>query len=326
MIAPNKIPLSEVVKSLVFRVRDKLGLSYADYMSFAKDVWVEMNMHGLKDTKRVVVKVNRKINAIPIPEVFIQVSSVYIFRDGKIVPLLSNSKITDEIVDLAADKKCECGSDLCANIKNYELIEEQVEVEMPDGSLQVFTKTVRKKVNLDGSYVMEVNEPVKIYQQGIYVSVEMQSSEEYICALEVEENGCIKETKENRTKVVGACGFSDLRHECGCPTSPDECDPRLEYRIVNGQILLPSNHSYDHVIVRGYYDAKTRDILIPQVAKKNFMDRLFYAGIEYDMEVPEGKKEAARRAVQRSMTDMVSDLSRMTVSKLYSILSPKRIL
>lgn len=328
MIAPNKVPLSEVVKSLVIRTKDKTGLSYADYMSFARDIWVEMNMSAIKDTKRVVIQVNRKHNSIALPEDFIQFSSISIFREGKIVPLVTNSELSEKIIDLSAHKYCECGSDLCANLSNYELIEEPIEIEMPDGQLQVFTKSIRRKVKADGSWVTEVSEPVKKYLAGVFTAVEMETREEYLCELDLSEGGCVKQTEQNRTKIYSFCGFHDLRHECGCPSLAQECLEQLGYKInASGRrIILPANHSYDHVIVRGYYQAKTKDILIPQVARKNMMDRLYFAGIEYDPKVPKYRRDEAKSAIVRSQTNMASDLSRMTISDLYHTISPLRIL
>lgn len=326
MNAPNKVPLSEAVKSLVKRSKDHSGLNYADYMSFAKDIWIEMNIRGIKDSKRFILKVDKKTNSVTLPEEAILFSTVYIFREGKIVPLLTNPNLHEGIIDPSAKKKCDCGSDICANVNNYEDIESVVRAQMPDGTFMDFVHTIRKKVKPDGRYVNEFTEPVKKYTDGIHTDTVLETWEEEICDLDLSEDGCIEDSDSNRTKIYTACGFVDLKHECGCPAVPEECVEKLEFNINDkgNRIVFPSNHSYDYVIVRAYVDVKTKDILIPQVCKKNFMDRVYYAGIEYDRNVPEYQKQSALRAISRSETNMIMDLSRMTIADLYNTISPQR--
>lgn len=305
-----------------------MGVSLADYVSFGKDIYIELNMKGIKDAKRLVLKVNKKINSIELPGWAIQVASLYrIDECGKIIPFWSNPKISDEVIDLSADKQCDCGCDLCATIKNYEPIESVVTMPMPDSTPQSFTKTVTKIVKADGSWIRKITEPVMKYDnQGVHTATVMETSEEKLCQFDVDKNGCIKDTKDNRGKAYTNCAFVDLKHECGCPTPPSECDQTNDYKIdeTGRTIILPAGHSYDHVIARIYYDLKTKDIMVPQVCKKVFMQKMFFAGIEFDNNISANRRIEVQRNIAGEESSMLSNLTKMTVQEFYKTALPKR--
>jgi hypothetical protein len=328
MIAPNRVSVLEMAKSLTLRSKDKLGVGLADYVEFGKDIFHELNMKGIKDAKRVVLKVNKKINSIELPGETLQVASLYrIDECGTIVPFWSNPKISEDVIDLSADKQCDCGCDLCATIKNYEAIETTVTMDMPDSTTQSFTKTVTKIVKADGSWIRKITEPVMKYDnEGVHTATVMETTEEEICKFDVDKNGCVKDTEENQGKAYTNCGFVDLKHECGCPTRAIECPNNNDLKIdeTGRRIILPTGHSYDHVIARIYYDLKTKDIMVPQVCKKVFMQKMFLAGIEFDNSVSTTRRMEVQRNIAGEESSMLSNLSRMTVSEFYKTALPKR--
>jgi len=328
MSTPNRVSAYECARSLVLRSKDKLGFTIADYISFAKDIYHDLNMKGIKDAKRVIYKVNRRINAIDIDGENIMIASVYRPDDcGVMIPMWTNPNIPESIIDLSANKSCDCGNDLCAQVKNFEPIEETITMEMPGGGTQSFRRTLHKYVKPDGSYVERLNEPVKKYNaQGIHISTVMEQSEELICALEVNDKGCICENEKNRKKLYSSCNFIDLRHDCGCPTLPNECVQRNDFKISQdgNRIILPADHSYSQVVVRYYYDLKTKEILIPQVSKKVFMEKLYYEGIKYDKSVSAGHRAEVANWIGISESRMISDLTRMTLSEIYKAIHPQR--
>lgn len=328
MIAPNRITALECARSLVLRSKDKLSITVADYMAFAKDIFSDLNMKGIKDAKRVVFPVNRKINTIDLDGDNIMIASVYRPDEcGIMIPMWSNPNIPETIKDLSAKKHCDCGCDLCAQVKNYEPLEENVSMEMPDGSNQTFRKSLYKYVKSDGSYIERLNEPIKKYdKEGVHIATVMDETETVLCNLDVNDKGCILDNKSNEKKIYANCSFVDLRHECGCPTSPNECSPRNDFKISDdgNRIILPPDHSYSHVVVRYYYDLKTKDILIPKVAKKVFMEKLYYEGIKFDKTVSAGHRFEVAQWISISESRMISDLSRMTLSETYRLLAPQR--
>lgn len=328
MIAPNRVSAYDCARSLVLRSKDKLGFTVADYMTFAKDIYHELNMRGIKDAKRVVYPVNRHMNTVDLEGDNIMVASVYRPDDcGVMIPMWSNPNIPDTIIDLSSKKVCDCGRDTCAQLKNYEPLEEVVQMEMPDNTSQSFRKTLYKYVKPDGSYIERLNEPIKRYDNsGTHISTVMEESERLICSLEVDDKGCVCDNDDNKQKIYSNCGFIDLRHECGCPTAPTECSERNDFKLSpNGnRIILPPDHSYSHIVVRHYYDLKTKDILIPQVSKKVFMEKLYYEGIKFDKTVSAGHRMEVASWIATSESRMITDLTKMTLSETYKTIHPKR--
>lgn len=327
MIAPNKVSGKEIVDSLLIRTKDKLGINRADYTSYLKDIWKKLNLKGIKESKRILIRVNRKNNSVEVPDDYFQFSTIYVFDDcGKIVPLAINTNLSEEIVDLSRQKGCDCGCDLCAQVSNYEAIEEVVPATMPNSSVEYFTKRIVKKVNADGSYIQEITEPQQIFLNGAHTETKLVTSSEYICKLDVADNGCVLDTEENKTKIYGQCGFVDLRHECGCPTLPDECNGAAQYNISDDgkRIILPSNYQHDYIILRYYFDKKTKDIEFPWVSKSLVMDEMYWAHIEYDPKVPRYVKIDIKNSIAQKLQTMLSDITRMTMSEMYKMVSPKK--
>ena len=334
MNSPNRVTVEEIADGLLLRMGKLLdtGLK-ARLMLLAKDLYKEMNMSGIKDTKRIIIDVKKNSNIIQLPSDNFMFSSISVLKNGKFTPLLVNQNISQDIIDLSFDKKCDCGCSLCASVKNYEIVQKQVSAEMPDGSFQVFTKTSRKKLNKDGSYYLVVSQPMPKYEDGVHVSTTMITEEELICKLEVvedEDGQChVCDTKENEKLVFRNCVYDTIANDCGRPFAISECDPlALGYNLSDSgdQIILPSKLSYDKVMVRYYADLPTKKILVPFVAKKYFIAKLYHEVIEYDREVPQYDKNASSLRIKETKVQMLLDLSRLTLSETYAAISPKRIL
>jgi hypothetical protein len=182
-------------------------------------------------------------------------------------------------------------------------------------------------VKPDGSYIQRLNEPIKKYNAaGVHIATVMDETEELICGLDVDDKGCVCDSPENKKRLYANCGFVDLRHDCGCPTLSSECDIRNDFKISQdgNRIILPSDHSYSHVVVRYYYDLKTKDIMVPQVAKKVFMDKLYYEGIKYDKTVSQGHRIEIENRIAFGESRMISNLSKLTLSEIYRAIHPQR--
>lgn len=332
MIAANRVPLGEVVDSLVFKQKDLQATMKASYLSEAKLLWKLMNLRTIKDSKRVIIDVDKGINSIKLPDDCYQFSSIYVYSNGRFVPLLINSNLSEDLVDLSEKKSCSCGcgSDLCANVRNYELIQSNESVGMPDGSQQVFVKTSRKSVAKDGSYFYEITEPIQIFDSaGVHIATELKTRVEEICKLDVDENGCVKDCEENKKKIYGVCGFNTIGDDCGKPVLWSDCIcPDLTYNVSDDgdRIILPSNLAYDKVVVRYFFDSKTSDIMIPIVAVQLFQMLLYAEFIKFDNKIPQYRRKEVASQIIILQSDLGTDLSRMTMANMYQAISRKKVI
>lgn len=330
MIAPNTVTLSDAADGILLR-QDKLldtGLK-AKYLVILKDIYKETNMKSIKNSVRMVVPVHKGTNAVKLQPGNYMFSSASAMHNGKLTPLFINSNLIGDVIDLSGNKKCQndCGCELCGNASNYELIQVQVMAEMPNGDLQEFTKTSRKKVNKDGSYVLEVTEPIAVFEENIHVATELQTREEFICSLEVDEKGCVLDTKTNRKKFYASCNFDCFENECGRPINPSDClvkPNEINISESGDTIFLPSNLCYDNLVVRVYVDLPTKDLRIPFVCKNYFMWRAYYESIMMNDKVQQYVKKDAETKMNKSETEMVIDLSRLTLSEQFAVIAPKK--
>lgn len=331
MASPNKTSAIEIVDSLLIREGDMQGVNRARYLSVFKEIWEDMNLQGIKDTKRIIVKVNKDTNSIMLPEEATEFASIYGPMGGRMQPLLINKNLSEDMIDLSARKRCgheDCNSFLCATVKNYELIEETVIARMPNGSPRSFQKVTRKKINPDGSFIQEIIEPEAIYSGGVHTSTELKTKTEFICKLDLDDKGCVVECDDNRKKIYLNCAFCDFNHESGKPFGQEECyNPNLTYNISDDRrrIILPSNLSLDYVIVRFYFTQKTRDIQVPNVCRRLLRLKLRVELDMFDNKVSAGAKVLLQRLIQTEERYMLDNLTRMTLHELYHLISPKRI-
>lgn len=331
MTVPNKSRLIDVVDSVLIRENDLQGIKRARYMLVAKEIYEETNLHGIKDSKRLICKVDKNTNSIYLPDEGLMFSTIYGIVNGKFQAFALNANISEDIIDLSAHKYCEngCGSQLCSDVKNYELVEENVYAPMPNGSSVLFRKTSRKKINPDGSYIYEITEPVKNYSaSGTHISTTLITRTEFICNLDIDDKGCVIENEDNKQKIWSVCGFHNIGEDCGKPLDKSCFCPNLEYNVSTDgkRIILPSNLSLDTVLVRYYYSQKTKDIMIPFVAKNLFRLKLVYALKELMDNVSRGTKIDLERKIWAAENQMNTDLSRLTLSELYDVLSPKKVI
>lgn len=329
MISPNRVSASELIDDLLV-LEDSMidDGKKARYLLIFKRLWKRENMSGLKDSVRTIIDVQKGQNRIILPKESFMFSTVSVLDKGKFVPLLINSNLSQDTVDLSANKVCPCGcgSDLCAAVRNYELIQKKVSAKMPDSSFQTFTMTVKKKVNLDGSYIREITEPIAVFTNNIHTSTELQTREEYMCNLEVNEDGCVKECDDNHKKVWGNCQFNTIWNDCGKPIDLSECHPKIrEYNISDDgeSIILPSHFSYDKVVVRTYQTLPTKEIMIPFVCQDYIMASLVEEINKFDKKIQRYIKLDDKKRKDDYKEEMMINLSRMTISEIYDAIVGK---
>lgn len=299
--SPRFTTIQEIVKGILRREKDFAGANKLLYESIAKDLYKELNLTSIRATERRFIKVDKRTNSITLPNNYLKLSSICeIDACGKQVPMVINTNLTSDIIDISTvnDCGCECGcqSELCSHIKNYELIQEEVSITMPSNSVQIFTGTLRKKINNDGSYVTEKIWPTQKYDNGVYVAVVMETTEEFNCKVELLPCGCVKPTQENEDKVVACAGADSYQVDCGCNINPGYLfhhdhikHPQYNFSEEGDRITSDCFYKCDYVLVRYYVNNKTKDILIPYFARKAMVSGIKAELVDFEKSTPNWK-------------------------------------
>lgn len=263
------ISASELVTGMCLREGDMQKLNYPIYISILKEEYIRMNLSTIKQTKRILTKVNKMLNCINVPSDYLIFHSIGIVNEhGKFAPLVVNSQITTDIVDVHTSDSCGCNcgchNAYCSNVKNYETIQSEVTMNLPDGTPKVFKSYIRKKLLKDGTLVTEISEPVKKYVNNVHTATVIEVSEEFAAQLEIKECGCIADTDANMHKINSTCDATDFAYESGCCRHIGHEDFNF-YKIgdIGNRIHFPPHFPHDTVLLRYFADTKTKDLKIP---------------------------------------------------------------
>ena len=265
----------DLVDSICLREGDLDRVNRPLYMSVFKEVYQDLNLSVIRQTKRFLIEVRNNPKRIDVPEGYLEFSSIAAPNHrGLFEPMVVNSNIPDTYVDLGNSKDCgcECGctSEYCSSVKNYETIVSQVVVSLPDGTPTTFNASVRKKLLKNGNLVKEVIMPQKNFVNNVHVSTTLQKTDEFLCTLEINPDcGCIKETRENEELLIEFSDAEDIRFDCGCPVRI--LDTKTHYYKISDNkttILLEPNFPHDKVLLRCFVMQSTKNIKIPYIANK----------------------------------------------------------
>lgn len=322
--------IQDAVKGILQREGDTLGVNYLKYMSVAKDIYRELNLHAIRETKRAWIQVDKKTNRITFPDDYLFFSSISVEDEcGRLIPLVINGNLKHDIVDISQDKDChcECGclSKLCGAIKNYEVITGVETALMPNGDPASFTTMTRKRIGRDGAMVIEKRFPKAIYEGGVWVSTELVTEEEFVCKLEMSSCGCVKDTPENHSKVAQCCGANFMSVDCGstyCCTSPDQLTYNIEENGTGA--IFPSSFMHNKVLVRYFYTQKTKDIRFPFVAKKALMLGIKAEIAEFSDTETEARVNRYIRRYNTEMGRLRSVLNRFNLKGFYDYVLGKK--
>lgn len=269
------VSANDLVDGLCIREDDFDKKRKPKYLFYFKEVYTELNLSIIRQTNRVLIKVNHKLKCIDAPDDYLFLSSIDApNKHGKFEPLIINKNLPTDTVDLGASKTCgcDCGCDCeyCANIKNYEIIYSTVTATMPDTSIQEFTASERKKIMKDGSFVREVTTPVEVFQDNVHTSTVLQTTTEFLCRLDIKECGCIKKSPENEVLLIKFSDSYTIANDCGCPPAIIVKSEDNSYNISDkgNRIQLPFDFRHDYVRLRYYADKKTKDLRAPYIAQK----------------------------------------------------------
>ncbi len=357
-------PIEEVVDDLCLRSGDILKRNKGLYLSLAKDVWDDLNEDTLKIADKIKIPVRRiysvdkRTNSINIPNNILKISSLHsIDRYGCYSPIYRNDKISDDIVELGADKNCACENNcngvLCNTIKGYEAVETMKPDFLPNGDPISF-KCVDKKIIDNGILYEQTQYPLRMYVSGVWTSTIKYTENRKLCEVDLETNGCVCETEANLDTICNACGIneSDIYYGGTSITPPVQdadtwiyhCASKMEwfniqcggypYKCGNGynniyniselgdRIIFPSNFGWDKIMIRGFIDISLRDLKIPYLAKETFM-----TGMQYFASTNHDKKQQLSafysQKYSKQKWGLLLTLNKNTIAEQKQIFTPK---
>lgn len=322
------ITVDEAIQSLLSREKDLAGVNKLHYKELSKDVFNAMNLSTIKQTKRILYTIDPRLHTITFPEEYYAFSTISVInQNGKIEPLVFNTDITDELVDMGLDtctEECGCTDAICNYQKHYETITEEVMALMPDETMAPFTKIIRKFINKDGSVYMEVTEPVAQYANQTHTATTLQTNKTFLCKLQTKAAcGCVINNEFNRDvwrkngSSLAITGPDDIITEFGAPSG---CYPKsTTYNIVNEgrQIKFPSNFPYRKVLVRIYVTNSTKNILMPYLCKEAFISGIKKWSTDYDKKSTDGMIARWNKKWNNDMTLLRLILNRLMLNEYY---------
>lgn len=330
------ITIEEIVKGILRRQKDLAGVDKLLLKDIAKDVYKELNLSAIKIPLRAIVDVDKRTNSIYVPENYMTFSSISAQDEcGIWVPMVINTNLTSDIVDISevVDCGCECGcqSPLCSSIKNYELIQEQVSVVMPDNTTEVFTGTFRKKIDNNGNYVAEKIWPTKKYDNSVYVAVVMETTDEFICQVDTLPCGCVKPTEENEVNLNCNVAAISFNIDCGCHINPDylmahfqrECNT-FNFSEEGDRITFDDRFKEDQVLLRYYADHKTKDLLVPIIARRAMVAGIKADMADYEKQMPNWKINDLKANYTKAKRVLMDQLNIILVKSFNKTVTPRR--
>ena len=358
-------PVQEVIKDLCLLQNDLQQLMKGKYLSVAKDVFYDLQLDILKNPIRERFKINKRTNTIDLPVNFLQLSSVNIQApNGVFYPVWLNDKINDDVPTVEAAKDCacayKCGYTLCNTIKGYEAVQTTKTDSLPNGNPISFNCIDRKGI-MGNFFYAELQYPKRIYTDGVWTDTILYTEQKQLCTLELDRNGCVKDTKENIDAVCNACGFKDeylnsanngvlypiggdansyygnqkvntwiykvndkldwFLVQCGNRFSTKNCDNIFNITEEGNRLIFPRNFGFDSVIVRYYAQLSLLNLQIPIIAKPVFMK-----GLQYFVSTFNDKKQNVSQIYGREYANMkfglLQELNKYRMAELRMITTP----
>lgn len=314
------VHINDVVKLPMLGDRDYLMRSKGRMLTWAKEVWLDMEMNTVKIAKRQFFEINKRTNTVDLPCEFIQLSSVNIMdKFGVFYPVFRNERLHDDLTDVAASKDCSCeyncGYKMCNTIKGYEAVVSIKCDKNPDGTDVEFNCVDRKAIDEQGFLYEQTQYPERIYLSGVWASTVLKTENKKLCKVEVDSNGCCCDTEENIHAVCNACGISDnqvnppVGGDANCPPDKNDktwiyyCNTKSDWLSIQcgghpfglynqcnniyniselgNRLIFPHNFGHDRVMVRYYADVNLLDLYIPRIAVDTFVTGLIWFDNKY---------------------------------------------
>lgn len=284
----NLESLTDMVKSLLIREGDTLGVRFRQYYEIAKDVYRDLNLYAIRYSKRFLIEVDKKTNSIRLPSDLLLLSSVSVIDEcGQLIPLILNKNLTGEIIDINLNKDCDCQcnckDELCGQLKNYEVVYTTISAPQPNGTMLSYNCYSRKTIYPNGDYYREWNEPVVRFEGDVHVATVLEEKTEFICKLDVKECGCVRDIPANREMLNQCCGGQYLVTECGCKgCAPDFPNQTYGYEQLGDTIYFNSHFCSTHVLIRYFPGGDKGEIMVPIVAKTAILRGIKFEILPYE--------------------------------------------
>lgn len=358
------VHINEVVKLPMLGDHDYLMRSKGRLLTWSKEVWLDMNMSTVRIPVRQFFEINKKTNTIDLPCNFLQLSSVSIMdKCGVFYPVYRNTRLHDDLTDVAAAKDCaceyKCGYKLCNTIKGYEAVCSTKCDKNPDGSDVEFECVDRKAIDEQGFLYEQKQYPERVYLSGVWTSTIKKTENIKLCKVEVDSNGCCCDTEENVHAVCDACGISEnsvnppVGGDANCPPNKndktwiyycnskmdwlnvqcgshpvglhDECNNIYNISELGNRLIFPHNFGYDKVMVRFYVDVNLNDLYIPRVAVDTFVNGLIWFDNKYSTN-PQRMAIASQfgQTYARMKFGLFREFNKYTIAELGKIIAPPK--
>jgi hypothetical protein len=320
--SPRFIWGKKLVRDLLIREKDFIGSNRMLYLSVLKDAFVKLNIKTVLYTKRVALPVSPGIPYVITPDDYLEYSSLAApNHHNKLVPMIINTNVKVDVGDLTLAKRCgcDCGCkhDYCSSVRNFEVITGTMMAKMPDGSMRSFNTSYRKIVLKDGSYVEERNVPVEVIQNNVHTDTRLEMQSALLCNLELEECGCVKHNEHNRAMIDRHCQADRVDFECGCAVRDPRGHKEFNLEEEGNKIFLPSDFRQPYVVLRYYANSKTKDLMVPYIAKEAVMSGIKHITSKFDKDAPKAEKEYWERQLSRDTYQMTEDMVEVKLSSFY---------
>lgn len=267
------ISAEKIIKTLCLRTGDTAMGRGALYASYLETVYNELSLDVTHQSVIRKYQINKRLNSFAIPNDCMILFAVGCEDEcGVIKPLWYNLNMPKDIL-FENGVPCECDTcgthSNCSTIKSFDEILETITINGTD-----YTKTVKTTTLTDGTVIRKVVEPILNSEN----EVEMVTSQNELCKLDMLPCGCVAETTENNEKVNKlCCDCSSLSTNCGTYNRFQKKEYGYSIDVTGTQISFDHTYPYDYVVLKylkGITDA--RDYQIPTIALEAVISGIRY--------------------------------------------------
>lgn len=251
------ISANDLIKDLCLMNEDFSLSKAAIYASHLKTVINELRIDVTQKTKIAKFAINKNTNSIGVPNDCLLLHAIGYEDDcGVVQPLWYNTKIPQEIL-FEGGRGCSCQTcgeehTYCSVIDTVDTTEEDIEI-----GRATYTKTTKTITTKDGSVIRRITQPVIVATRGgsrggeIVESVQMQTTEEELCKLELLPCGCVKSTESNSENIEKYdFGCWNFNTNCGTYNKFQKKEYGYTIDITGENIILDISYPYDYVVLR----------------------------------------------------------------------------
>lgn len=303
------VPLTEIVDQLMIMQGNMNRSHYMATLLHARYAWKDLLRTTIFSMRNFVLPVCNDMVVVPdgVENVY---ALSYVDDCGLVVPLSYNPKINTLSLDVTesacACKVCNGDGTLCQMIDDIIYRTEEIDV-----NGQIMYKRIWNKTDNRGNMYEVTQTPVFDPDAQMIVYLESQN---LICKLDVNKNGCVADTDQNRSMLYNHCGCYMLSACCDFartpryPTTPSDYGS-WNYDKGSGSIIhLRGVHSKSLIITAQANDeCEGGDQLVPEFA----VDAIMFC-IQYRQQafapanvIPAAAKEYSYRQYRRVKGDLL---------------------